>query len=834
MRARAAAAFLACVQCAFGYYHYVHYNSRLGPFVPVYEKFDLAALPNRTVSFFIQDPSGVQLAPADTSTGLISQIRAGARVWNDVATSELRIAFGGIVPAGTPLSGPRIEILFDDEMPPGVLAMGGPRVIADSNGSMIPIQVAQVVLRRDLTSRPTYGEGFSGTFIHEFGHALGLQHTLTSSAMSTEVTRATSKARPLTADDIAGISVLYPARTFGSSTGTISGRVLSAGQGVNLASVVALWPNGHVVSALTHPDGTYRIEGVPPGQYFVYAHPLPPAIRSEPAPAGITWPLGPDNRTFSERPVFDTQFFPGVRDPQQAFAVPVTAGAAVENINFEVRPRGPLQLHSVETYGFPAQVATRPAYLHPASVRSFAVAGGAGLMSGGQTAPGLSVNVIGGQTLNVRPYAPGGPQTAFAQLDVDLRSFAFSGEGPRHLLFTTPSELYVLPSGLYQVQGAPPQITGVAPGTDSTGARVALISGAGFGEGTRFLFDGVAGVRRGTDENGRIIVTPPPALAGHRANLVALNPDGQSSLFLSAEPVTWAYDDGASAAAVLATPSSVPAGVELLVTVDASGMTFTEGQVAVGFGSPEIQVRRSWVVSPTRLLLSVFVHPRAAAGSTTLTVVSGLQTAVQPFAFGVLPPNPRALVIGSQLTNTATGNGAVWAGSPASVPVLQSPVALASSGLTLFLNDRAIPATFVNEQIQFTIPAGTPAGPAVIRVQTAGETSLPVVVQIDTPPPVITGTLLNGQPIEGSRNVRPGDYLTLVVSGLAEPGAAVNTSRVLVSFGGVESNPQQVSPDRQSHLVVFVIPAAAPAGAMPVALAVDGKWSAPVTVTVLR
>ena len=47
-----------------------------------------------------------------------------------------------------------------------------------------------------------------------FGHALGLQHTLTSSVMSTSITRTTSKAKPLTADDIAGISLLYPSRTF--------------------------------------------------------------------------------------------------------------------------------------------------------------------------------------------------------------------------------------------------------------------------------------------------------------------------------------------------------------------------------------------------------------------------------------------------------------------------------------------------------------------------------------------------------------------------------------------------------------------------------------------
>jgi hypothetical protein len=43
---------------------------------------------------------------------------------------------------------------------------------------------------------------------HEFGHALGLQHTMTSSLMSTDVTRATTKATPLSPDDMAGLDAV--------------------------------------------------------------------------------------------------------------------------------------------------------------------------------------------------------------------------------------------------------------------------------------------------------------------------------------------------------------------------------------------------------------------------------------------------------------------------------------------------------------------------------------------------------------------------------------------------------------------------------------------------
>ncbi|MEJ7605393.1 MAG: matrixin family metalloprotease [Bryobacteraceae bacterium] len=54
---------------------------------------------------------------------------------------------------------------------------------------------------------PSYSESFYGTLVHEVGHAIGLQHTFTSGAMSTN-TRATTKAKPITQDDIAAVSLL--------------------------------------------------------------------------------------------------------------------------------------------------------------------------------------------------------------------------------------------------------------------------------------------------------------------------------------------------------------------------------------------------------------------------------------------------------------------------------------------------------------------------------------------------------------------------------------------------------------------------------------------------
>src|ERR1019366_872974 len=112
-------------------------------------------------------------------------------------------------------------------------------------GQFVPIHRPLIRLNSNLSnwSNPSFTEGFFLTVAHEMGHALGLQHTWTSSLMSTDVTRATSLYSPLTADDIAGISYLYPAGNFAQTTGTIAGRVsFSTGQGIHLASVVAICP----------------------------------------------------------------------------------------------------------------------------------------------------------------------------------------------------------------------------------------------------------------------------------------------------------------------------------------------------------------------------------------------------------------------------------------------------------------------------------------------------------------------------------------------------------------------------------------------------------------
>src|SRR5208282_4955607 len=95
---------------------------------------------------------------------------------------------------------------------------------------------------------PSYAETYFTTTVHELGHALGLQHTFTSSAMSQQVVRNTTRTYPLGADDVAGLLLLYGPYGWNARYGSISGQVTMDNAGVALASVVALPVVGMPVS----------------------------------------------------------------------------------------------------------------------------------------------------------------------------------------------------------------------------------------------------------------------------------------------------------------------------------------------------------------------------------------------------------------------------------------------------------------------------------------------------------------------------------------------------------------------------------------------------------
>ncbi|MCC7174275.1 MAG: matrixin family metalloprotease [Bryobacterales bacterium] len=824
---------LLCAGAAFSYYPFVHYTTGTAPFQAAPERFDLKALPGGTLYYFVSGKGPEKLAAGDSFTSVLSQIRQAAKVWNDVETSALRFEFGGLSAPGAVQTTPGVDVLFGEvELPPGLIALGGPTsrstLISDESGAFVPITRSILVLGKDLSQRPSHSSAFFLTVVHELGHALGLQHTLTSGAMSTEVTRSTTRSRPLSADDIAGISLLYPGATQARRAGSISGRVSLNGVGVHLASVVALEPAGAAVSALTDPEGRFHITGLAPGQYYVYAHALPPGGQPEMGPADIVLPVFPDGSQVPAGPVFETMFYPGASGIQQAGVLTVSAGRDTPDCNFEVRAREPLKLYGVTTYSFPGPVAVKPAFLNVNGTRKFLVAYGRGLITGGAPSPGLNVSVVGGSANvfqdTVAAYAP-----APSFLKVDFGFSPFGGEGPRHMVFSLSDDLYVLPAALHLVRSQPPSLSQLVAGTTADGRPAVVVSGSNLVKSTRIMFDGLAAPVVAQDPaTGALTVIPPLGAAGHKAVVTALDSDGQESLFLDgANPPVYTYEAGAPPSVFLS-PASLAAGSEAMIEITGVNTSFAGGQTIAGFGSSDVVVRRVWVLGPDRLLANVHVSDLAKPRTLPLTVITGFQMALRDSALEIRPAETDAPVVNPVAVNPETGQPSIYAGGKATFFVQRL-----SSGVAVTLDDLPAQVLAVEEgRVTIALPAGLDLGPAVLRLWTGGRAAAPVVIAIDPAPPVIRAvTDLAGAPLSSDKPAHPGDSLLVSVTGLGDEAELLS-----LTLGGVAHTPTSVLPSTAlegGHIARFTVAAEVPVGdSVPLIAAIGHRHSQPVPLPV--
>jgi hypothetical protein len=128
--------------------------------------------------------------------------------------------------------------------------------------------------------------------LHEIGHLLGLGHSalgetelrpggrrvIAAEAVMFPIafSGGTIAGRTLKADDIAGLSDIYPNPTFRRERGSVSGRVTKNGGGVLGAHVVAYNPRtGRLVGGFSlNADGRFVIGGLEPGPHVLRVEPL--------------------------------------------------------------------------------------------------------------------------------------------------------------------------------------------------------------------------------------------------------------------------------------------------------------------------------------------------------------------------------------------------------------------------------------------------------------------------------------------------------------------------------------------------------------------------------
>jgi uncharacterized protein (TIGR03437 family) len=268
-----------------------------------------------------------------------------------------------------------------------------------------------------------------------------------------------------------------------------------------------------------------------------------------------------------------------------------------------------------------------------------------------------------------------------------------------------------------------------------------------------------------------------------------------------------------------------------MVEITGVNTSFAEGQTTVGFGSSDVVVRRVWVLSSVRLRVQVGVATTAPAIPALVSVVSGFQIISQPAGFQVMAPNPRLLVINPQLVNPATGQASVYPSSPAVAYVSNLFPTGGTASPLLFLNDQPLPiGSLAPGQVGFTVPAGIQPGPALLRFQLGPELIYPVIVNIDPPPPVILLVTTGTTAVDPAHPARPGEFLIVLVNGLAEASAVIAPSRVRITVGGIQHSALAVAPasvPTTAHQVLFALSLLVAPGQYTLTVSLDGRVSYP-------
>lgn len=243
------------------------------------------------VRYFVTESGVPGVSPFDLQNALGRAFSS----WESVPSSSIRFEVVGFTGAN-PLDEDGMTTVGFEDCPELERVLAATTVLLDEDTGAI---LEAGVFINSSFSWSVAHSGEAGKFdleliaLHEIGHLAGLGHSaigetelrpgggrrvLASAAVMFPIAfgPGITVGRTLRPDDIAGMSDLYPAGDFQSTTGTISGRVTRNGAGILGAHIVAFDPaTGTVVGNVSTDDqGRFSTAGLAPGLKIIRVEPL--------------------------------------------------------------------------------------------------------------------------------------------------------------------------------------------------------------------------------------------------------------------------------------------------------------------------------------------------------------------------------------------------------------------------------------------------------------------------------------------------------------------------------------------------------------------------------
>lgn len=243
----------------------------------------------RPIRYFVTDRS----EPGVSAQQFQEAMARAFDTWEAVDTAQISAEFAGFTPA-TPVTDSLTVLGFTNRADLERVLGATSFTIDTSNGN---------ILEADIFFNSAFpwsvaAAGETGRFdlesiaVHEIGHLLGLAHSAIgetelrsggrrviaaeSAMFPIAFASGSTLGRTLRADDMAGISEIYPAAGFTRASGSISGRITKDGDGVLGAHVTAFnLRTGKLIGGFVlNEDGSFTIASLDPGPHVLRVEPL--------------------------------------------------------------------------------------------------------------------------------------------------------------------------------------------------------------------------------------------------------------------------------------------------------------------------------------------------------------------------------------------------------------------------------------------------------------------------------------------------------------------------------------------------------------------------------